>query len=170
MASPPSLHEIYWCQADFQTLAAVKGTLPSPGKKVLWAVIQPDGTFQLKYDSDRTTDQSPTTRAWFFRQEADYLRPMVDGTVASVSFNWQWRETPNEAVPRLFVSLLFDRALRDSDPNRYGGSILDVAEVARTILPKEEVISSLEAVAHTDKRVHESICGWLAVEYQKTCD
>lgn len=167
---PPSVREIYWCQADFQALAAVKGSLPRPGRKVLWAVIRPDCRYNLESAAEGETDRSPVTRVWFFREEGEYLRPVTDGSLYSISFNWQWNGIPKEGIQRLFVSLLFDPEIRGSDPNLYEGEIVEAAQVARTILPKEEVVSRLRTLAtNADDRTRQSLCGYLAAKFKQEC-
>src|SRR5471030_1728490 len=37
-----TINEIFWCQADFHADSVVKGRIPTPGKKLIWAAIRPD--------------------------------------------------------------------------------------------------------------------------------
>jgi hypothetical protein len=167
---PDTVHEIYWCQADFRAAAAVKGSLPAPGKKVLWAVIRPDCSAYLDWDLDTGANQPPVTRVWFLREEGEYLRPVSDGGLFSVSFNWKWVDVPKAEAPRLFASLLLDPASRGFPPERYSEAILDASEVARSILPKEELVARLKTLSLSPvPRAREDICGYLAAAFQEPC-
>jgi hypothetical protein len=165
-----SVHKIYWCQADFHPFAVVKGAMPAPGEQVLWAVIRPDCSYGLPSDSSRRADQAPITRVWFLREEGEYLRPAVDGGLFFVPFRWKWTDTPKEAVPRLFVSLLFDPVARGLSADRYESAVLEAGEVALTILPKADVLARMKlAAGQSTPTVRGNICSYLTAKFDVDC-
>jgi len=72
-----TINEIFWCQADFHADSVVKGKIPTPGKKLIWAAIRPGcDIVRFHFGYEETTP--PVTRVWFVREEGEYIRPVVD--------------------------------------------------------------------------------------------
>lgn len=168
---PATIHEIYWCQAEFTSLAAVKGHLPAVPKKLLWAVIRPECGVDVAAEPEyANSSDPPMTRVWFLREEGEYLRPVVDGGVFSISLRWKWTDVRAVDVPRLFAMLLIDARARGLSAKQYSMALPDAAEIARSILGDAEVAALLKAgagVVTSDLR--EVMCQYLEHQSIGSC-
>jgi len=174
IASPPwpvspNVREIYWCEADLRADAAVKGSLPPAGKKLLWGEIRPGCNLEsFRYGYREASP--PSTRVWFLRREGEYLRPVVDGGGAYfIAFHWKWADVPKADAPRVFALLALDPAAIDLGPERYYLALTSV-EVARSILGDRELAVQLKALAARPiAELHKQACGYLEAELGEPC-
>jgi hypothetical protein len=162
---PASVHEIRWCEADFHAVAMIKGKMPDPLKKYVWATIQQDcrlgGVFGY------TGSEPPVTRVWFLREEDEYLRPSVDaGGVYYASFHVDWRNVPASEAAGTFARLLVDPAALGFASEQQD-RLFEMIEVSRAILGQEKFVAQLKAVAarHPGTTLDKSIRGYLDAEF-----
>jgi hypothetical protein len=175
ITSPPwpaydSIHEIYWCQADFKADSAIKGDLPVPGKKFLWAAIRPGCGLELfRYGYDES--QAPIVRIWFVREEGEYIRPVVDaGGVFFVSFHGKWFDPPKQEAPRILALLMLNPAALGMSTAHYSIIFNNPVMLARTILGEKEIVERLKALATSpDLELRESACYYLKDQFRIPC-
>jgi hypothetical protein len=175
IANPPwpasdSVHEIYWCQADFKAEAAIKGDLPSPGKKFLWAAIRPGCGLELfRYGYDES--EAPIVRVWFVREEGEFIRPVVDGGgVFFVAFHGKWFSPPKQEAPRVLALLMLNPAALGMSSAHYSIIFNNPVMLARTILGEAETEDRLKALAtSSDPELHRSACYYLKDQFGSPC-
>jgi hypothetical protein len=154
-----TINEIFWCQADFHADSVVKGRIPTPGKKLIWAAIRPGCGFEwLRYGYEESTP--PVTRVWFVREEGEYIRPVVDaGGVLFASFHARFTAAGRLEDLRRFAYLFLN-------PEAHGLSF----ELPRLILGETEGAEALMALsAYPDIRLHESVCEYLKFNFHQSC-
>jgi hypothetical protein len=170
---PNSVHEIYWCQADFKADAAIKGDLPSSGKKFLWAAIRPGCGFEwFRYGYDEK--EAPTTRIWFVREEGEYIRPVVDaGGVFFVSLHGKWFNPPKQEAPRMLALLMLNPAALGMSTAHYSIIFNTPVQLVRTILGDAEMAERLSdlaaSTASSDRDLHEAVCYYLKDQLGRSC-
>jgi hypothetical protein len=167
---PDSVRQIYWCQADFRADAAIKGDLPGPGKKFLWAAIRPGCGLELfRYGYDES--ETPIVRAWFVREEGDYIRPAVDGGgVYFVSFHGTWFDPPKREAPRILALLMLNPAALGMSADHYSVIFNHAVQLARTILGESEIVSCLKALATSqDPELQKAACYYLRDQFGSSC-
>jgi hypothetical protein len=142
----PWVHKLYWCQGDFRVDAVIKGELDVPVKRYLWASGLPG--CKLWPDDPDLVFARFQTRAWFLREEGEFLRPLFDGgTHGYIGLFTKWGNTkPSTARQKLGVLLLTPSANSDNLED-YGRYLWDVARIACDLLGKKECASQIRALA-----------------------
>jgi hypothetical protein len=155
----PAINEIFWCQADFHSDSVVKGKIPTPGKKLIWAAIR-SGCDIARFHFGYEETSPPVTRVWFVREEGEYIRPVVDaGGVLFASFHARFTAAGRPEDLKRFAYLFLN-------PEAHGMSF----ELPRLILGDTECVEALRALsAYPDVRLHESVCTYLNSNFQQSC-
>lgn len=166
----PEAHKLYWCQGELLVMAVVKGELPVPPRKYLWASTIAGCRL---YDTDPEHVASRyRTRAWFVREEGDFLRPTFDyGTHRFVGLCATWQQwdaqTPRQELGALLLT-----------PTANCGSILDYAQyflneagdLACEVLGESECIPQIKKLARSgSEAMRTSACEFLRNELRKSC-
>ncbi len=157
----PDVHDLYWCQGDFNLVAVIKGELPAAPRKYLWASTIPGCA--LVDSNPEFVYRRMKTKFWYLRAEGQFLRPTFDyGAQRFDGVFPSWSQgRPLPARQRLGVFLLTPSANTDSldDYSRY---LWNVGDVACDLLGKRECarrLGSLEGLGNPTLR--ESACGFL---------
>jgi hypothetical protein len=143
------VNTLHWCQGDFLVTAVVKGVLPVPPKKFLWA----SGLAGCKlYDNDPALVASRyRTRAWFVREEGEYLRPVFDyGTYYFVGVCAAWEEGPPPSARERLGALLLTPEANCEPPDAYAKYFLSqVGDLACEVLGKAACIKRIRALTNS---------------------
>lgn len=168
----PLVHRLYWCVADFEVAAVIKGERPPTAKRYLWAQVSPGCNLWLWPDNPRAIDRRFQTRAWFLREDGEFLRPPVDsGMYQYIGLFTKWKGISStiEARRELGNQLLTPSANGDNidDYARYLGNVIDIA---CELLPKTDCAAQVRHLADTGNRsLHEEACGLLKGELGQDC-
>lgn len=165
----PEVRDLFWCQGDFRVTAVVKGQLPARPKKYLWASSQPG--CKLWYGSERAF-QRLTTRAWFLREEGDFLRPPFDGGSHLFVGLWaNWNDGPSLPARQHLGTLLLTPAFNGDTLGDYADYLWHVGDIACELLGKEECIPRIRDLAHMgNPALHEAACGFLHGQLGADCN
>jgi len=165
-----TIHEIYWCRADFHADSVVKGKIPTPGKKLIWAAIRPGCGFEwFRYGYEETTP--PVTRVWFVREDGEYIRPAVDGGgVFFASFHASFSASGKPEDRKRFAYLFLNPGALGMSPAHYALILHNPVELARAILGETECADALRALSsYPDVKLHDSACGYLEHSFRQSC-
>lgn len=162
------LHELYWCQAEFAAVAVVKGELATT-RRYMFVSVNPG--CRLFY-GDRESYEKRTTRVWFLRQEADYLRPTFDGAAMPFyGFFGKWRSEANIAPSERLGMLLLTPGASTEVLSDFSRVIWDHADVACSLLGKKKCVEQIRRIAALgDKELRDIACRYLKVEEKESCD
>jgi hypothetical protein len=165
-----TINEIFWCRADFHADSVVKGKIPTPGKKLIWAAIRPGcGLERFRYGYEESTP--PVTRVWFVREEGEYIRPVVDaGAVFFASFHGRFTAAGKPEDWKRFALLFLNPEALGMSPAHYSVIFYYPVQLVRTILGDTECVEALRALsAYPDVSLHESVCTYLNSNFQQSC-
>jgi hypothetical protein len=166
---PSKPHKEYWCVGDFQVTAVVKGDLPTTPKKYLWATVFPG--CHLFPDDPHAWDNRDKTRAWFLREEGEFLRPALDyGGHRFLGVLPGWNDGPPlPAGQRLGVLLLTPVANTDT-LKEYARYLGDVVDIAHELLGRVECIRRLRSLARLgNPALRDAACGYLKGQLSEDC-
>jgi hypothetical protein len=165
----PDIHKLYWCQGDFKSIAVVKGTLPSTPKKYLWASAVPG--CKLWDDDPSLNYHREKTRAWFLREEGDFLRPTFDGGTFRYLGVFAGWDADSALPPKQQLGALLLTPSANGDSLKYYASYLwYVGDIACELLGKEECarrIRGLMALGNPELR--ENACQFLGNQLGVKC-
>jgi hypothetical protein len=165
----PDIHDLYWCQGDFNLVAVIKGELPSAPRKYLWASTIPG--CKLVDNNPKFVYHRMKTKFWYLRDEGQFLRPTFDYGAQrfdGVFRSWA-RGRPLPARQRLGAFLLTPSANSNS-LDEYARYLWNVGDVACDLLGKLECtrrIRSLEELGNPALR--ESACSFLGGQLGVEC-
>jgi len=164
----PSIKHIYWCEGEFRAHSAVKGRLPRTGKKYIWASVRP-GCDLYRYAPPR--DERPITRAWFIREEGDYVRPVADGgSFYFVTFYANWEPSSDIDPQARFARLLLTPSARDTSLRDFATGFESGASTACFILGRERCVELIRPLAALgDPELRRAACDFLRLQYQEGC-
>ena len=164
----PDVHKLYWCEGDFLVTAVVKGELSGVGKKYLWASAQ-SGCKEW-YGDKRSFDRLKT-RAWFLREEGEFLRPPFDGgTALFEGFFARWDQRSREPVRRQFGTLLLTPDANSDTLEDYARYLWNVGDIACEVLGKTECVRQLRALAAAgNPTLREDACHFLKGQMDVDC-
>jgi hypothetical protein len=168
----PLVHRLYWCVAEFDVAAVIKGERPSPAKRYVWAQVSPGCNLWLWPDNPRAEDRRFQTRAWLLREDGEFLRPPVDsGMYPYLGLLTKWKDASSsiEARRELGILLLTPSANSDNldDYAQYLGSVIDIA---CELLPKTDCALQVRHLADMgNPRLREVACGLLEGELGQEC-
>jgi len=160
----PRVHRLYWCTAEFDVAAVIKGNLPSSAKRYLWAQSSPGCTLWLWPDNPRAVDRRFQTRAWFLREDGEFLRPPVDwGVNLYLGLFTKWKDVPSITEARRELgTLLLTPSANGDNLDDYAGYLGEVIEIACELLPKSECTAQVRHLADLgNPKLREAACGLL---------
>ena len=170
--SPPIVHTLYWCVADFDVAAVVKGELPTVAKKYMWASSFPGCSLWLWPDNPKAVDRRFLTRVWFLREEGEFLRPPVDSGMKpyiGLFTKWENASSTTEARRELGTLLLTPSANAD-DLDDYTAYLWDVGRIACDLLSKTDCALQVRRLADMgNPKLQEDACGFLKGELGEDC-
>jgi hypothetical protein len=162
------LHKLYWCQGDFHPVAIIKGELPNPRKKYLWASV--NSGCKLFYGNQQAHKQE-VTRIWFLREEGKFLRPTFDGgSPNSYGLLTKWVDEPHVLPPEKLGVLLLTPSANSDNLREYAETIWNVADIACSLLGKSECVQrirGLTALGNSDLR--KAACEYLRAQQGESC-
>lgn len=164
----PEVHKLFWCQADFEVKAVVKGRLGSTSRRYLWAAPQPG--CPLTYGDDRISSRF-RTRVWFLREEGRFLRPTFDGgTSWFLGLFARWEESPVlPARRRLGEFLLTPSAVSDTNKD-YAAALWSVGDIACELLGEQGCAQRIRQLAKLgEPALREAACGFLEGQLREGC-
>jgi len=154
---PGGITNLYWCHGRLYPGVALKGNLPSPGSKFLWASVQPGCEMKDPIAAP------PVTQVWFIRNEGAYLRPVVDGPTFyfySLHVTWSGEEGPMGAAR--FAHLLLDPSAEDATPSGLAPGLSSIAGLACLILGTSECAKDIRHLsALGDPKLRKAACEYL---------
>jgi hypothetical protein len=166
----PGVHKMYWCQGDFRVVAVVKGDLDARTRKYLWA----SGLEGCKlYENDPQMIASRyQTRAWFLREEGEFLRPAFDyGTHRFIGLCTRWEDGPPLPARDRLGALLLDAAANCATSDDFGGYFFQhIGDLACEVLGKAECVQRMRDLAQTgDAKLRTAYCDYLKWQQETTC-
>jgi hypothetical protein len=171
---PPTMrdiHRLFWCVGDFQTVAVVKGTLRAPTKRYLWASTIPGCRL---WDADpRLVYRRFKTRAWFLREEGEFLRPSFDyGTYHFVGLFTSWEDGPRLPAQQRLGALLLTPSANSDTLENYAHYLWDVGDIACELIGKQECTRRIRDLAGLgNPKLREAACGFLKGQLkEENCD
>jgi hypothetical protein len=157
----PDVHDLYWCQGDFQVAAVVKGAFRSPTRKYLWASTVPG--CKLWDDDPALVYHRQQTRAWFLREEGEFLRPPFDyGTYRYIGLFDKWEGGPDVPAAERLGTLLLRPAANSDTLDDYAHYLWYVGDIACELLGKAECARRIrELTILGSSKLRESACHFL---------
>ncbi|HWC96286.1 MAG TPA: hypothetical protein VG456_06045 [Candidatus Sulfopaludibacter sp.] len=168
----PLVHRLYWCAAEFDVVALIKGERPSSAKRYVWAQVSPGCNLWIWPDNPRAVDRSFQTRAWFFREDGEFLRPPFDsGTYPYLGLTTKWKDVETIAEARRELgTLLLTPSANAADLDEYAGYLASVINIACELLPKTDCAAQVRSLADLGSpRLREEACGLLNGELGQNC-
>lgn len=163
----PWVRTLYWCQGDFQSIAVVRGHLPS-SRRYLWATGLKG--CKLYEDNPESIRSRYETRAWFLREEGEFLRPVDDyGTRHFVGLCARWRDGPALPPAKRLGAMLLDPPANCATPSDYHQWLWEVADMACDLLGRTECVSRIRALQDVDPRLRVIGCEYLKAQQQIIC-
>jgi hypothetical protein len=165
----PGVHQLYWCVGDFQVVAVVKGKLHGASKRYLWGSPFPE--CRILPDDPAHIANMAKTRAWFLREEGEFLRPTFDwGTSLFLGLLVDWDAgPPSQPRQRLGTLLLTPLANRDTIKD-YADYIWDVGDIACELLGKAKCAQRIRELALESPVLREPACHFLKGQLDEDCD
>jgi len=164
----PSVHELYWCEAEFASSGLIKGTISSPDRKLIWASIHPG--CPTTYGSS-WTGKGPFFEVWFLREEGDYLRPVVDGGVEfEIFFKGHWNGVSGPPARKEFGRLLLTPSANSENPTDYAHGAFELMSLARDVLGDQECFERLQSLALAQNSdVRKVACDFIESQLGRKC-
>jgi hypothetical protein len=166
----PWVHTLYWCQGDFRLTAVVKGELGAGPRRYLWA----SGLAGCKlYPNDPEMVASRyKTRAWFLRNDGEFLRPLYDyGTSRLVGFCVNWDDGPALPARQRLGALLLTPAANCEPTADYAQYFLEqLGDLACEVLGKDECVQRIRALSRSGEApVRAAACEYLKGQLEVPC-
>ena len=166
----PGVHDLYWCQGDFNVVAILKGRLQGRHREYLWASTIPGCS--LVDDDSKLIYHRLKTKYWFLREEGQFLRPVFDyGTHRFAGVFPSWSEGPPLPARKRMGALLLTPSANSDSLEEYARYLWSVGDIACELLGKLECtrrIRSLEALGSPALR--DSACGFLKGQLGASCE
>ncbi len=166
----PEVHKLKWCQSDFRAVAVLKGSLPSPSKKYLWVTVFPE--CKLWDDDPALVFHRLKTRAWFLREEGDFIRPTFDGgTARSLGLFAKWDADSRLPAREQFGKLLLTPLANSDNLEQYAEYLWNLGDIPCELLGNAECVRELRVLAKVENNaLRESACNFLKFQLlQQTC-
>lgn len=112
------------------------------------------------------------TRAWFLREEGNYLRPLYDyGTRHFVGLCARWEEFAPLPARRRFGKMLLTPAANCADSDEYATYFLQTAgDLACEALGRTECVKQIKSLARANPELHTAACTYLLGQQKATCE
>lgn len=166
---PPPMrsYELDWCEGDFRPVAVIKGELPSPPQKYLWA----SNGCELWPDNPGLVYSRFKTRVWLLREEGGFLRPTYDsGAVRFLGLFDAWDSGKQIPARQQLGRLLLKPGANSDSLEDFAKYLWDVGDIACDLLGKAECVERIRAIAALgNAALHESACGFLKGQFGADC-
>lgn len=165
----PGVHDLYWCQGDFNVVAVVKGRLQGGSRKYLWASTIPG--CMLIDDNPKLIYHRLKTKFWFLRDEGEFLRPTFDyGTYRFEGVFTPWSQDPQVPARQRLGALLLTPSANSDSLGDYARYLWDVGDIACDLLGKPECARRIRSLERLDSQaLRESACGFLKGQLGSSC-
>lgn len=167
----PEVDKLFWCQGEFLVTAVVKGEMPVPPKKFLWASALAGCKL---YDNDPAHVASRyRTRMWFVREEGKFLRPEFDyGTYYSVGLCATWDDGSSLPARERLGALLLTPTANCEPLESYATLFLNqVGDLACEVLGRTECVRRIRTLAHSgNAAMRAAACLYLRGQQQTSCE
>jgi hypothetical protein len=156
----PSVHTLYWCVGDFDTVAVLKVPPPPPGKKYLWATRRPGCQI--------SKPGWVKSAAWFLREEGEFLRPVFDyGSYYFLGLRTAWKDGPPLPPRERFGALLLTLEMLEPPPDY----IWTIGDIACDLLGGAECTRRItELMATGSSEMRKQASNFLICLYDEACD
>ena len=163
-----SLHKLFWCVADFNAVAVVKGELSSQAKRFLWASVNPG--CRLFYGNRRSYEKR-VTRIWFLREDGEFLRPESDGSAFFYGLFAKWDKASGVQPKKTVAELLLTPSANAETLEEYSNAIWELGDFACSLLGEAECVSRLMELSHLgNPSLREAACRYLRVQQRQSCE
>jgi hypothetical protein len=164
----PDVHELYWCQGDFRAIEVVKGELPAPPKKYLWASSLPGCAL---WYGDARFFQRLATRVWFLRVEGEFLRPTFDGGTARLfGLFTKWDDGPRLPARQRLGVLLLTPAANSDTPEDFARYLWNSGDIACDLLGKAQCALQIRSLTElASPALREAACNYLKGQLGEEC-
>jgi len=166
----PGVRKLYWCVGDCWAAAVVKGKMRAASRTYLWASAQPG--CNLWPDDPHLVYHRQKTRAWFLREEGEFLRPTFDGgTSKFIGLFTKWEDGPRlPARQRLGVLLLTPAANSDTLED-FAHYLWNVGDIACELLGKAECVRQIRNLASPGSAtLRTEACRYLEGQQNTRCE
>lgn len=165
----PAIHKLYWCQADIEVLAIVKGARPDSQKKLVWGSVQPG--CRTSYVEQWNKEEGPVTGVWLLREEEDFIRPVVDGGHEFYySFRVPWDSESDVSAQTTFGRLLLNPLATSGTLRAYAQGSFELMGLGCLILGRGECVARIEGLAGLhDPTLRSAACDFLSSQFQRKC-
>lgn len=160
----PDVHDLYWCEGDFKVGAVVKGQFQRRGRKYLWASTIPG--CKLWNEDPSLVYHLQQSRAWFLREEGEFLRPPFDyGTYRYIGMRYKWERGPDLPAPERLGALLLTPGANTDTLDDYANYFWNVAGIACGLLGKPECTRRIrELKILGSPKLRDDVCRFLEGE------
>ena len=157
----PDVHKLDWCEGTFRAVSVLKGKLPQAPRKYLWASVSPGCT--LWDDDPDLVFHRFKTRAWFLREEGDFLRPTFDGgTPRYLGLFAKWDDDSHLAPREHLGTLLLEPSANSDSLESYAKYLWDVGDIACDLLGKAQCVREIRTLTTLGNAVlRKSACNYL---------
>ncbi len=168
---PRGIRQIYWCAADIEVSAVIKGRKPAQNKPYLWGTVRP-GRPGCEDPADRGKRYlGPTMTVWFIREEGQYIRPVVD--IAGyrnfeVAGTWNSHSTVDPKIQ--FAELLLSPGIVPDNIDVFALTFPNFAYLACELLGRQRCIQRLnELSALNSRELRRKACDLLESQFEQEC-
>ena len=168
----PLVHRLYWCVAELDMAAVIKGERSSPANRYVWAQVSPGCNLWLWPDNPRAVDRRFQTRVWFLREDGEFLRPPVDsGMYQYLGLFTKWKDVSSTTEARRELgALLLTPSANSDNLDDYAQYFPVVFDIACEILPKTDCAEQVRHLAYMgNSKLREVACGFLKGELGEDC-
>ena len=165
----PAIQKLYWCQADIEVLAILKGIKPDTRKKLVWGSVKPGCRTSSVQQWNK--EEGPVTGIWFLREENEYIRPVVDGgREFYYSFRVAWDNESDVPAQTRFGRLLLNPLANSSSLRAYAQGSFELMGLGCLILGREECVARIEGLAGLhDLELRSAACDFLSSQFLREC-
>jgi hypothetical protein len=165
----PSVRRLYWCQGDFNVIAVVKGELNKTPRKYLWASSL--AGCKLLPEDPHLVFSRFATRAWFLREEGQFLRPTFDGgTHGFIGLLAKWDDLPKLPARQRLGTLLLKPSANSDKIEDYAQYLFQVGDIACELLGKAECVTQIKRLTKLGSPVlEEAACSFLKGQLDEDC-
>jgi hypothetical protein len=173
----PDVHTLHWCEGELKVSAAVKGKLPAPPKKYLWASglsgchLDGDEPMPSHLVGSKGLSKRQETRAWFLREEGEFLRPTFDGgTARFLSVFANWKDGPALPARQRLGKLLLTPGANSDSLDHYADYLWDVGDIACDLLGKAECAQQIRGLMNLGSpSLRDAACNFLKGQLGAAC-
>jgi hypothetical protein len=165
---PQTIERIFWCRGTLRVDHVIKGNVARGDQEYIWGQAHPGCGDAFAVHPNLAPAK---LRVWFVRDEGGTLRPTAEGLSRShLSFRWGWDAVKVDPPARRFAVLLLEPEANARTLEGYAGAVWEHADVAASILPRDEAIALLSKLSRVQNAaISRDACDVLRTLFGKTC-